>query len=89
MPRNKLRHTRIDNCKQNRFPDQTHLSALSEWKSSHQKPERSAVQTPTDSPDIGPHINPDTAFEPGKHFLCNVQSQTACFENTKSVIRTK
>lgn len=41
------------------------------------------------SSDISPQIYPDTAFEPGKHFLCNVRSQTAGFSKPKSVVRTK
>ena len=40
------------------------------------------------SSDIGPKIFPDTAIEPGKHFLCNDHCQTAVSEIPKSVIRT-
>ena len=38
---------------------------------------------------IDPQIHPDTAIEPGKHFLCDACSQTARFEIAKSVERTK
>ena len=36
----------------NRFPDQTHLPALSESKVRHQKPERTSVQTHSDFTDL-------------------------------------
>lgn len=50
--RNKLSHHHIVRCMQNRFLDQTHLSALSESKVSHQKPEQTSVQTRSDFTDL-------------------------------------
>jgi len=41
------------------------------------------------SPAIDPHIYPDTAIDPGKHFLCDADGQTAGFEIDKSMRRTK
>lgn len=52
MPRNKLGHTSHVHCIQNRFPNQTHLSVLSDSKSSHQKPSLFSVQTRSDFTDL-------------------------------------